>query len=112
MAVFFPAESFRFTLGQPRTFNTSAIIERSFCADCGTSLMMRYVAGEFTTTRSVFVGSLDHPASIDSPGHHFGVESHLPGWISLEDGVPQLVAEDTPWLTDAWASVNNEGGND
>ena len=70
--------------------------------------MMRYVAGEFTATRSIFIGTLDHPDSFEGPGHYFGIESHLPDWIPLREGVPQLATEDAPWLTELWASVKDE----
>ena len=108
MGVFFNEDSFRFTKGQPRTFKSSAIFERSFCADCGTSLMTRYVVGEYTATRAVFIGTLDRPEGFDGPGHHFGIESHLPNWVILEDGIPQLRADDAPWLAKAWASVSDD----
>lgn len=105
MGVFFPLESFRFTKGKPRTYMTSKILERSFCADCGTSIGHRYVAGELEDKMDVFIGTLDHPEDYDGPQGHFGIESHLTKWMVLADDVPKREADGTPWLADAWARV-------
>ena len=98
-------ESFRFTKGKPKTFMTSKILERSFCADCGTSIGHRYVAGQLQDMMIVFIGTLDHPEDYDGPQGHFGTESLLAKWIILGDDVPKREADGTRWLVEAWASV-------
>src|SRR5690606_35636756 len=37
---------FAWTRGRPRVFNSSSVVERGFCGDCGTPLSFRYTDGE------------------------------------------------------------------
>ncbi len=107
MVIWFDLGSFRFTKGKPRIYMTSAILERSFCPECGTSLMHRYVVPPIGPDRAaVYLGTLDHPEDFEGPQYHFGIESHLTRWLILEDGVPQQRAEGAPRLAEAWAAVN------
>ena len=109
MGVFFNLKTFRFTKGKPKTFMTSAIMERSFCVDCGTSIMSRYVVPPYgPDSPAVAVGTLDHPQATEAPNMHFGVESHLPQWVILEEGVPLRRAEDDPGVVKMFASVSEQ----
>ena len=121
MGVFFESDSFRFTKGEPKIFMTSAILERRFCENCGTSILHRYVAGPLGRPPAatvdgtvgqnpyiVYLGTLDRPEGIPAPQFHFGIESHLDKWLILEEGVPQLQAEGDPRLAKAWEEVGED----
>ena len=53
-----PREALVFTRGAPKLFQSSAIAERGFCAECGTPLTYRNVK---SARISVTIGSLDDP---------------------------------------------------
>ncbi len=109
MHVWFDLESFRFTKGKPKAYMTSAILERSFCPECGTSLMHRYVVPPHGPDRvAVYIGTLDDPQAFEGPQYHFGIESHLQHWMILGDGVLQLQADGDSRLAEAWAAVGEE----
>ena len=112
MGVQFESDSFRFTKGEPKTFMTSAVLERRFCADCGTSILHRYVVeGPAGPNRPIVsIGTLDHPEDMPAPQYHFGIESHLDKWLILEEGAPQLPAEGDPRPAKAWEEVGGDPG--
>ena len=103
MGVFFDLRSFAFTKGEPRGFNTSPILERHFCADCGTSLGHRYVVGDTTNIQIVAVGTLDDTGIAAGPEFYFGMEDHLSNWMELQEGVPQIRADTAPQTVKRWA---------
>ena len=41
----FRSASFQFTQGEPKFYQSSALVERGFCANCGTQLCDRYLKG-------------------------------------------------------------------
>ena len=103
-AMFRDAE-FRFTQGEPKFYQSSALIERGFCANCGTQVCDRYlkgVDGVFAT-----IGSLDHPEDWP-PTHHFGIESQIP-WLTIDDDLPRARTEDDPDFVAAQAAVDQDG---
>ena len=80
---------FRFTLGQPRSYASSAQAKRSFCDACGTQLTFEHAG--FPEEIGVTTCSLDDPAAL-SPKDHIWVGSRLP-WIRLCDGLPEFTQE-------------------
>jgi hypothetical protein len=108
MGLLFDLDHFSFIRGEPRIFMTSPILERYFCADCGTSLGHHYVFGDNTGIAFICIGTLDHPEQFDGPQQHFGVESHLPGWIPLRDGVRQIRADTHEGNRKAWALAERQ----
>ena len=83
-----PRTSFRFTKGAPKRYNSSSIMEKSFCPDCGSSLLDRYLVWKSDRTSPdmlwVHIGTLDHPEAV-SIDFHYGVETQLP-WLHLSHG--------------------------
>ena len=71
------------TRGTAKTFVSSSIAERGFCADCGTPLTYRMFERDRV---SVTLGSLDEPAAI-APTIQFGVELKLP-WLDASAPLP------------------------
>ncbi|MBV9735632.1 MAG: GFA family protein [Acidisphaera sp.] len=65
---------FAWTRGPAGTFRSSSIVERDFCAACGTPLTYRNLGRDRV---SVTVGSLDEPARA-APVGQYGLESRLP----------------------------------
>ncbi len=89
---------FAWTRGRPKLFSSSDVVERGFCADCGTPLSFRYTDGERI---AVSLGSLDHPEAV-RPEHQYGIESAVPffgdlpgldGTTTEEDAPPERLAQ-------------------
>ena len=80
------ANHFRILSGHPSVVRTSAEVERTFCANCGSSLTYRHTlrASEMDFT----LVSLDDPSAL-APQMHIWVQDKLP-WIKLSDGLPQF----------------------
>lgn len=107
VGVRFPRAAFRLTKGEPRLYRSSAIMERGFCADCGSPLI-EYVASEKDVDGVwLSLGNFDDPSAF-TPGHHFGVESQLP-WVQFDDGLPRYRCDDDPEL--AALDVNTDHGD-
>jgi hypothetical protein len=101
----FPGDEFRFTSGEPKTYKSSELGLRSFCADCGTPLIMRYVG---IPGVAVLVGSLDHPEDWE-PKCHSGIESQMP-WLTIDDELPRWRTEDDPDMIAAEAAAKQREG--
>src|SRR5215467_14408785 len=84
-------DNLRWTHGSPTIFRSSNIVERGFCAACGTPLTYRRVESE---TVSVTIGSLDHPEAA-RPTLQFGIEGKL-SWTGALDQLPTMRTED--WM--------------
>jgi hypothetical protein len=70
---------FAWTRGSPKHFNSSEVIARDFCGDCGTPLTFRQLDRDRT---SIAIGSLDHPEKVPIT-KQFGIESQVPGFENL-----------------------------
>ncbi len=98
----FRSATFRFTQGEPKFYKTSVVIERGFCANCGTQVFNHYLKGPdwmFAT-----IGSLDHPEDWP-PDHHMGIESQVP-WLDIHDDLPRNRCQDIPTTVEAWAAFD------
>ena len=96
VGVRFSRAQFRLTKGEPRFYRSSAIMQRGFCADCGSPLV-EYVATEKDADGVwLSLGNFDDPSAF-TPEHHFGVESQLP-WVLFEDGLPRYRCDEDPDL--------------
>src|SRR5215467_5743892 len=80
----------RFTTGVPTYSQSSAWLERGFCAACGSPLGIRTPQGH-----SVMVGTLDHPDEWPPNEAHTGIESQIP-WNIIHDDLPRWRTEDDP----------------
>jgi len=70
--------------GTPKTWASSDIAERGFCARCGTPLFLRDLASG--DELELMIGTLDDPETAP-PVHHYGIESRV-AWVKLADGLP------------------------
>ncbi len=72
----FRSAAFRFTQGEQKFYQSSAWLERGFCANCGTPVCDHYLKG--SDHMFAMVGSLDHPhrATHTSAGNRHGLVFH------------------------------------
>jgi hypothetical protein len=87
---------FAWTRGHPKHFNSSEVIARDFCGDCGTPLTFRQLDRDRV---SITIGTLDHPEKVPVI-KQFGIESRVPGFEKLA-GLPAQKTSD--WVDPARA---------
>ena len=83
---------FKWTRGTPKHFNSSAVIARYFCGDCGTPLTYRSLDKDRV---SITLGSLDHPEKVPVTTQ-YGIENRLPGFERLGSLPGQATADWMP----------------
>jgi len=83
---------------EPDWFNSSAIAQRPFCAQCGTPLGFRYLEG--TDKMDLTVAAFDDTSGF-TPTSHFGAESIHRAWLNTE-GLPETRSDEYQLLTDRW----------
>lgn len=93
LCAFVPKATFRYTKGEPKFYRTSDWMERGFCVECGTPLLMR----DLTDTHAIYIGTLDHPEEWPPTLGHSGIESRIP-WDTIDDGLPCWRTEEDPEL--------------
>lgn len=69
---------------EPKRFNSSPGVERSFCPHCGTPMSFRSTA--MSDVVHLYVATLDSPEALE-PTLHVAHEEKLK-WLKLEDGLP------------------------
>lgn len=86
------------TRGAPKHFQSSNLVRRGFCGDCGTQLT-------FETPRSIdlAIGAFDEPAAI-RPLIQIGVDSKLP-WVDDLADLPGRPAEEAAKLQGYYAAI-------
>jgi hypothetical protein len=87
-------EDFAWTRGEPAIFRSSSIVERGFCAHCGTPLSYRNLENPWI---SISLGSLDQPERV-KPQIQYGNEGRLPLVSDLHElpGEATTESEGTP----------------
>jgi hypothetical protein len=85
-----PFENFVWTRGTPGRFRSSSLVDRGFCAACGTPLFMRE---DGDSNIELAIGTLDHPNDIPPLSRQSAVESRL-GWFSTMHSLPEEHMED------------------
>lgn len=80
---FVARDAFRLTHGEPRLYQSSPIVERGFCGDCGTYLLYRPLITEWSDWMIVTIASLDDPGSL-APQRHYGIEAKI-SWFNTDD---------------------------
>ncbi|MCO6186566.1 GFA family protein [Rhizobium sp. L1K21] len=88
---------FEWTRGEPKTFQSSNVVTRGFCGNCGTPLYYDAPDG-----LAIAVGAFDHPEQL-RPVVQFGVEAKI-AYCDELPSLPTRVTEDdleaAPFLTD------------
>jgi hypothetical protein len=80
---FVTAKGLTWTRGAPKHFQSSNLVRRGFCGDCGTPLTYEW---EGVSNVELAIGAFDDPASI-RPVMQIGLETKLP-WFGELDGLP------------------------
>jgi hypothetical protein len=78
-------KDFKWSRGKPAIFKSSSIVERGFCANCGTPLFM-HEQGD--PNIEIAIGTFDNPNVIGKLKSQDGVESRL-GWFETMHQLPQ-----------------------
>lgn len=89
---------------EPDWFESSAIGQRSYCRECGTSLGFKFRQG--SDAMDLTVASFDDPSRF-RPRHHFGAESINRAWLDTS-GLPEQRTEDYPMLVEKWIDAIGE----
>lgn len=87
-----PIDKIEWTREAPAIFKSSSVVERGFCAKCGTPLTFRYTD---KPRISVSLGSLDRPADI-RPNYQYGIEGRVPFFAELCALPGTVTEEDVP----------------
>jgi hypothetical protein len=102
-----PLTAFRLTKGQPKQYRSSSIMEKCFCANCGSRLFDRYLVPVRARCNPdnvwIHIGTLDEPEAVTIEAHS-GVESQLP-WVQFDDGLPRWRCDEDPALVAAFAAA-------
>lgn len=86
-----PVADFAWTRGAPAIYQSSELVQRGFCRDCGTPLSFRYLDVDRI---GISVGSLDDPSRV-AIVKQIGVESRVPAVLTLPD-VPEHETRRSP----------------
>ncbi len=86
-----PLQYFTWTRGLPATFKSSSIVERGFCAACGTPMFM-HETGD--SNIELAIGTLDNPNAIAPLTSQDGVESRVE-WFNQMQGLPMRKTDQT-----------------
>jgi hypothetical protein len=92
-------EQVTWTRGAPKYFQSSNMVCRGFCGDCGTPLSFEGERGGFDLT----IGAFDDPTPI-RPTIQIGEEAKLP-WADELDQLPGRTPEETAKLARYYAAV-------
>ncbi len=94
----------RWTRGAPASFRSSSLVERHFCAACGTPLTYNFID---SANISVSAGSLDDPEAV-RPELQYSVERTL-SWFPTIAGLPGKRSEEfiTPDLAVRFVSYQH-----
>jgi hypothetical protein len=86
-----PLANVQWTKATPQFFNSSPIVERGFCKNCGTPLYM-YEIGDLNIEMAI--GTLDNPNAIPPLQNQIGVESKVI-WFDAMSTLPSLPTSQT-----------------
>ena len=100
----FPAETFRYTQGEPTYYQSSPLAKRGFCANCGSPVTMRYLD---PPRLGALLGTLDHPEDWPPDYGHGGIESKVP-WHVISDDLPQRRTDESERMKEAKARVRDQ----
>ena len=84
---------------EPKRFRSSNLVQRGFCADCGTPLTYERDGAE----PEIAIVTLDDP-SVVPPVIQVGLESRLP-WFGALDALPTLSSEEAAKAAPFFAAV-------
>ncbi|MEO7379126.1 MAG: GFA family protein [Sphingomicrobium sp.] len=86
---------------EPDWYASSAIAQRPYCANCGTSLGFRY--NKDTDKMDLTVAPFDDPSRF-KPVSHFGAESIHEAWLDTT-ALPRIRSDEYQKLVDRWSDA-------
>ncbi|WP_320199380.1 GFA family protein [Agrobacterium sp. rho-13.3] len=78
---------FKWTRGEPKRFQSSSVVQRGFCADCGTPLTYEAPDG-----MAIAAGAFDDPSALP-PVMQWGVEKKI-GFVDSLHTLPAVATEE------------------
>lgn len=96
---FVTARGLTWTRGQPKHFQSSNLVRRGFCADCGTPLTYEWDGAGV----ELAIGAFDDPAAI-RPVMQIQLETRMP-WFGDLDGLPGRPGGETEAATAMFKNV-------
>jgi hypothetical protein len=82
---------FEMTRGEPAWFNSSDVVRRGFCRDCGTPLFYQEVGGDHV---AILLGTLDDPGAV-APEWQSDIYGKT-DWFAGLDTLPNSIGDETP----------------
>jgi hypothetical protein len=83
---------------EPDYYQSSAIAKRGYCNSCGTPLTFEFLDSE---NLDLSVGSMDRPEDM-RPTSHTGIESRIPSFHLVEDGLIEERVVDNKKVMERW----------
>ena len=108
----FPLSALRFVRGKPKRYQSSSIMERLFCPDCGSPIYFRYIVQLGNSKQNnpdriwLHLGPLDEPEVMPIE-FHYGVESQF-SWVHFDDGVSRTRCDEDPRLAATYAAAESK----
>lgn len=96
---FVTAKGLTWTRGEPKRFQSSNLVRRGFCADCGTPLTYEWEGAGV----ELAIGAFDDPAAI-KPVMQIQLDAKMP-WFGELDGLPGRPGGETPAATAMFEKV-------
>ena len=87
-SVFFKHADFRFVSKEPAWYESSDLVKRGFCADCGSPITYQRSDADFLV---IWIGTLDEPAAFE-PRAHWWTDSKIP-WVDIHANLPDETAD-------------------
>lgn len=89
MAAYFGVEDgqWRWSGAEPRRFNSSPSVERSFCGRCGSPLTFRSTRAGFSGVIHFYTACLEDQEALEPSSHFFHAERL--SWLRLDDEMPR-----------------------
>ena len=85
----FPRSAFRYSVGEPATFESSNRAVREHCRECGSQLVFRSRLN--TDTIDINTNTLDEPERF-KPEYHIWFDERV-SWTSYNDGLPRYAGD-------------------
>ncbi len=80
----FKTNDFHCTEGEIKFYKSSEFLERGFCPECGSSVVVRSLTDDWSYVAS---GSFDH-SEYFQPKEHNAIESQV-SWLKIDDDLPR-----------------------
>lgn len=97
----FRRSQLRYLTGEPRTYESSPGVRRSFCAECGTPLS--YAADRFGDEIHLYLCTLDDPDDFPAEVHvHHGERV---AWFEIHDALPRYAETGRGAQPESWGPL-------